>query len=118
MFGQQPILPELFLPGYGNPYGGFVNSNFVESSDYVKLRNVTLGYNVPARFLKKLRMSSVNAYINAQNILTFTKYTGIDPEVGNYRNNGAIGKNATRGLDFNAYPNVKMVTVGFNISFN
>ncbi|HEY8658830.1 MAG TPA: TonB-dependent receptor [Hanamia sp.] len=103
---------------YGNPYGGFVNSNFVESSDYVKLRNVTLGYNVPARFLKKLRMSSVNAYINAQNILTFTKYTGIDPEVGNYRNNGAIGKNATRGLDFNAYPNVKIVTVGFNISFN
>lgn len=103
---------------YGNPYGGFVNSNFVESSNYVKLRNVTLTYVVPVEFLKKLKMSSVNVYINAQNILTFTKYTGVDPEVANYRDNGSVGKNATRGLDFNAYPNAKMVTVGLNVSFN
>jgi TonB-linked SusC/RagA family outer membrane protein len=102
---------------YGNPYGGFVNSNFTESSNFVKVRNVTLNYHLPSRYLKHSGVSSLDAYVNGQNLLTFTKYSGLNPEVGNVVSASYLNLNAARGLDFNAYPMSRMFTFGIKASF-
>jgi len=103
---------------YGNPYGGFVNSFFIESSDFVKIRNVTLNYHIPDRLLKHSGISSLDAYINGQNLHTFTRYSGLNPEVGNMVSASYLNQNAARGLDFNAYPMSRIITVGIKVRFN
>jgi TonB-linked SusC/RagA family outer membrane protein len=102
---------------YGTPHGGWVNSRFVESSNYIRIKNITLGYNVPQAWLKSIGVAQLNIYVNAQNLFTFTKYTGLDPEVGNLIDNSQQNQNAGRGIDFNAYPVNKMYLVGLRVTF-
>jgi TonB-linked SusC/RagA family outer membrane protein len=102
---------------YGTPHGGWVNSRFVESSDYIRIKNITLGYNFPPTLLKSIGIAQLNIYVNAQNLFTFAKYTGLDPEVGNLIDNSKQNQNAGRGIDFNAYPVNKMYLVGLRVTF-
>jgi TonB-linked SusC/RagA family outer membrane protein len=102
---------------YGTPHGGWVNSRFVESSDYIRIKNITLGYNFPSTLLKSIGIAQLNIYVNAQNLFTFTRYTGLDPEVGNLIDNSKQNQNAGRGIDFNAYPVNKMYLVGLRVTF-
>ena len=73
------------------------------------MKNLTLGYSIPN--LGK-RISSCRVFASAQNLLTFTNYSGLDPEV-NYRGND----NAVIGTDFFTFPQVRSYTFGFNLSF-
>ncbi|OOQ59510.1 SusC/RagA family TonB-linked outer membrane protein [Mucilaginibacter pedocola] len=102
---------------YGTPHGGWVNSRFVESSDYIRIKNITLGYNFTSAMVKHLGIAGLNIYVNAQNLFTFTKYTGLDPEVDNLIDNQQQNRNAGRGIDFNAYPVNKMYLVGLRATF-
>lgn len=102
---------------YGTPHGGWVNSRFVESSDYVRIKNITLGYTFSAAMLKSIGIAGLNIYVNAQNLFTFTNYTGLDPEVGNLIDNLQANRNAGRGIDFNAYPVNKMYLLGARVTF-
>lgn len=102
---------------YGNTHGGFVNSRFVESSDFLRLKNVTLNYSLPSSFLKSIGIHAFDIYINAQNLLTFTNYSGVDPEIGNLVDNSQQNRNVARGIDFNAYPVNRMFLLGGKITF-
>ncbi|MCQ6956391.1 SusC/RagA family TonB-linked outer membrane protein [Mucilaginibacter aquariorum] len=102
---------------YGTPHGGWVNSRFVESSDYIRIKNITLGYNFSAAMLKSIGIAGLNIYVNGQNLFTFTRYTGLDPEVGNLIDNQQANRNAGRGIDFNAYPVNKMYLLGARVTF-
>ncbi len=102
---------------YGTSHGGWVNSRFVESSDYLRLKNVTLAYQVPSSLLSKIRVSQLQLYVNAQNLHTWTPYTGLDPEIGNLVSNDQQNRNVGRGLDFNAYPLAKMYIFGLRLTF-
>lgn len=102
---------------YGNPYGGWVNSKYVESSDYIRIKNVNLAYNFPSSLLKHIGIAALSIYVNAQNLLTFTKYTGLDPEVGNLVDNTQLNQNGGRGIDFNAYPVNKIYLLGAKVTF-
>ena len=66
---------------------------------------------MPRQFLEKFKIQKVRLYVSAQNILTFTKYPGFDPEV-NYK---GAGSTLNQGLDYASYPNAKSFTVGLNI---
>jgi TonB-dependent starch-binding outer membrane protein SusC len=88
-----------------------VSSRWVENGSYLRLKNVALGYNFPQFALGKLRVSRLRIYASAQNILTFTKYKGFDPEVSFEDSNRNVG------LDYMGYPNIKSVTVGINVGF-
>ncbi|TDE14670.1 SusC/RagA family TonB-linked outer membrane protein [Dyadobacter psychrotolerans] len=115
-----PETPEGTIPArsfYGNTHGGWTNSRFVESSDYVRLKNVTLTYTVPSSVLKSIGIAGFDIYVNAQNLLTFTNYSGLDPEVGNLVNNSQQNRNVARGLDFNAYPVSTMFLLGGRLTF-
>ena len=94
-----------------------VSSRWVYDGSYARLKNLTIGYNISSEKLRKVNISKIRIYASAQNILTFTKYPGYDPEV-NY-NSADSGTDANRnlGLDYGSYPNAKSYTVGLNIRF-
>ncbi|WP_101260425.1 SusC/RagA family TonB-linked outer membrane protein [Labilibaculum filiforme] len=106
-----------------NPYGvipanrGGSHDNYrawadiwVEDGSFVRLRNVTLGYTMPNHIINKVGLTKLRFYVAADNPLTFTEYTGYDPEVGN---DGL----ATRGLDKGNYPISSQYRVGIQLDF-
>jgi len=88
-----------------------VSSRWIFDGSYIRLKNLALGYSLPANFMKRVKVQRVRMYISAQNILTFTDYRGYDPEV-NYRN-----ANLNAGVDYGSYPNAISYTAGLNITF-
>jgi TonB-linked SusC/RagA family outer membrane protein len=99
------------------------SSVYVENGSYLRLRNVTLGYTLPSNIAKKLTLNRVRLYIAAQNLFTITKYTGLDPEIGqptgtDPNNNNSSASNPTAsGVDVGTYPSSKFYTVGLNVTF-
>lgn len=91
-----------------NPYGTSLNfensSRFVESGAYLRLKNLQLGYSLPNSILKGLSISRCRLYVSASNLLTFTGYTGYDPEVGS-------------GIDYGNYPQARTILFGVNLDF-
>lgn len=94
-----------------------VSTRWVYDGSYARLKNLALGYNLPMNKVKINGVNKIRLYGSAQNILTFTKYPGYDPEV-NYNSSGS-GSNANRnlGLDYGSYPNAKSYTIGLNVGF-
>lgn len=94
-----------------------VSSRWVYDGSFVRLKNIALGYTLPAALVEKMAIQKLRVYVSAQNILTFTDYPGIDPEV-NYSSGGSgSGSNQNLGLDYGSYPNAKSFTVGLSIGF-
>ncbi len=90
------------------------SSRYMMDGTYVRLKTVTLGYNLPASVLNKLKFSKLRVYASAQNLLTFTKYEGWDPEV----NSDSYAQNNTnQGIDFYSAPQAKTITFGINVGF-
>lgn len=89
-----------------------VSDRFVEDGSYVRLKNVVLGYTLPRSAASRLGFQSLRLYVQGQNLLTATKYSGFDPEV-NYGGEASI----TRGTDFYTLPQARSVTFGVNIGF-
>ncbi len=88
------------------------STRFIEDGSYVRLKNLYLGYNLPLSISSRLKARSVRIYGSAQNILTFTNYLGVDPEVA-FRGGG----NLNLGGDYDSYPNLKSFTIGLNLGF-
>jgi TonB-linked SusC/RagA family outer membrane protein len=100
-----------------NPGRAFIpSSQWVFDGSYIRLKNIMLGYTLPEHINERIKIRSLRFYISAQNILTFTKYKGYDPEV-NYLSGGGPGGNLNLGLDYGSYPNAKSVTFGINVGF-
>jgi len=95
-------------------YGSYVNSRFVEDASYIRLKSISFGYNLPVHLIKKINfIDALRVYASGQNLLTFTKYTGTDPEVNTHS-----GSNVGGGIDFNAFPAFKTVTVGLKLTIH
>ena len=93
------------------------STRFLEDGSYLRLKNIILSYNIPLKSLESITKGAVknfSIYVSAQNILTFTKYSGLDPEVGN-RAPGA--SSLTNGIDYAVYPQPKAYQVGINVNF-
>jgi len=93
------------------------SNRFLEDGSYLRLKNVMLSYTIPDKSLQSITkgiVSNFRIYVSAQNILTFTKYTGFDPEVGNR----APGSSSlTNGIDYAVYPQPKAYQVGITANF-
>ncbi|TXD74106.1 TonB-dependent receptor [Aequorivita antarctica] len=87
-----------------------VSSRFLEDGSYLRFKNVTLGYTLNQKNMNKRFFESMRVYVSAQNLFTFTNYSGLDPEV-NYRGDD----NAVIGTDFFTYPQAKTFTLGVNL---
>jgi TonB-dependent starch-binding outer membrane protein SusC len=88
---------------------------FLENGSFARLKNVSLGYSLPQSVLGRVGLQSVRVYVSGQNLLTFTKYTGYDPEVSSTPN-GTNG-DFFQGVDNGAYPNSKIFTAGLRVGF-
>ncbi|WP_310397055.1 TonB-dependent receptor [Hymenobacter sp.] len=98
--------------------GSGESSRFISDASYVRLKTVTLGYNIPLSLVKSARLQSARLYFSAVNLLTFTDYKGWDPEVNaDYLASGAnTGTgNIAQGNDFYSAPQAKTFTFGVNI---
>ena len=90
----------------------WVSTRYMQNADYFKIQNITLGYNFN-NIWKSSPFSQLRLYVQAQNLYTFTKYTGVDPEVGS--SGGA--DSWARGIDVGLYPSARTFVVGASIKF-
>lgn len=82
---------------------------FVEDADFLKLKNLTVGYTLPTKISKFVKISRIRIYLAAENLFTFTKYNGYEPEIGG----GIFGQ----GIDHGVYPQARTFMSGINITF-
>jgi len=104
------------VPAASLARGYHESSRWIFDGSFVRLRNIALGYSLPKSLINSIGLENVRVYISGQNILTFTKYRGFDPEV-NYRSSGSSSGNLNLGFDFGSYPNAKSFTLGLNVTF-
>ncbi len=91
---------------------------FVEKGDFLRLTNLQLGYNLPTTLVEPLRISSARVYFMAQNLLTFTGYSGLDPEITSNVNRNGNAAVTSRGIDNIAtFPRTRLISVGLDLSF-
>lgn len=94
------------------------SSMWVEDGSFVRVKNISLSYNVPASLIGKQKIvKGVRATIGAQNIFTFTDYKGFDPEVGSYVGANSNTGNQAIGLDYGRYPLTPVYTFSLNVNF-
>lgn len=90
---------------------GYHSSRVVEDGSFIKLKTVALSYSVPYNIIKKVSMSNLTLNVSAQNLYTWTKYSGLDPEVS------TRGVVLTPGFDYSAYPRSPMIVFGLKAAF-
>lgn len=91
-----------------------ISDRYVEDGSFLRIKNITLGYTFPKALLNKAKIENLRVYVNIQNLYTFTKYTGYDPEVGTSTQDST---GLTYGLDNGRYPSPAMYSFGLNITF-
>ncbi len=99
---------------YGDPNGNatLVSSRFLENGSYLRLKNVLLAYRLPKSLVSRTKLSSVKFFVQAQNLKTWTRYSGFDPEVST-----SSVSNTSPGTDFLTYPQSKSFTFGLDVGF-
>ncbi len=88
---------------------GVPNSYYLENASYFRMKNLSIGYNIPASVIKRANIDRLRIYVQATNLFTVTKYTGLDPEI--------IGGDSAFGFDAGVYPTVRQFYVGVNLNF-
>jgi TonB-linked SusC/RagA family outer membrane protein len=95
-----------------SPHGNFMSDVYVEDGSYVRLKQVTLSYSLPDQWYNSIGISNIMLSLSGNNLLTFTNYTGYDPEVSIF-GGSVFGK----GADYGAYPMARTVMFSLNLSF-
>lgn len=99
------------MPKSGELYNLKASTRWVEDGSFVKIKNITLSYDFSGKWMEKARISKIQPYLTLDNMITFTRYSGYDPEMSQW-------SSATNmGIDWGTYPNVKTFTFGVNVSF-
>ena len=88
------------------------STRYLDKTDFVRLRNLSLGYTLPKTVTQKVSVDRLRVYLTGVNLLTFTNYNGYDPE-SSYDNNG--DSNIEKGIAFYSAPPAKTIIVGLNI---
>jgi len=98
---------------YGDPNSNRRNSDrFLEDGSYLRFKNVTLGYNLPKSLLQKTGISNLRIFVQGENLITITKYSGFDPEISTF------GETTTApGTDFLTVPQARTYSIGLNVTF-
>ncbi len=111
--GDVALLPRL---NAGDTFSQQISTYFVEDGSYMRIRNIQLTYTIPTSVLKKIKLSSMQVYVQGQNLFTFTKYKGLDPDI-NIRNSGADNQDTHMGIDEGAFPVARSYNVGLRVGF-
>ncbi len=94
------------------PQNSRISDRFIEDGSFLRLKRVTLTYNLPRKILEKIRVSNLSVYASGQNLATWTNYSGYDPEVSR------DGLSATSlGIDYGTFPQTRTIILGLNLEF-
>ncbi len=107
--GDITMIPKMNAANYAS---NLRPSRFLEDGSYLRLKNISLGYSLPSSLISKVRISTARVYISAQNLITITKYTGLDPEL-----TGTASTTLTQGIEFFTMPSPRVIMGGVNLSF-
>lgn len=88
-----------------------ISDRFVEDGSYLRMKTLQIGYNLPDAWLDKMKFEKFKIYMTAQNLITFTKYSGLDPEIGN------VGGSLEIGIDRGFYPQARTIMGGLSVTF-
>lgn len=88
-----------------------LTSKYIEDGSFIRLKTIQLGYSLPDEVLETLKFDKIRIYVAGQNLITWTKYTGYDPEVS------TRGDGLTAGVDFGAYPRTRTFITGISFTF-
>lgn len=105
------VMPRLYTDS-GDNKNNRVSDAYVEDGSFIRLQNVSLSYTFPKKWLQGLFLENVKLYCNIQNLHTWTKYKGYDPEVGSLYGNALLN-----GVDYGRYPSPRIYTFGLNVAF-
>lgn len=95
-----------------------VNSYFVEKGDYLKLKNLQIGYTFSNNLLNRIKVKSARVFVMGNNLFTITKYSGLDPELGSAFSQAGYAGPTTRGIDaVSQYPQTRIYSVGLDLNF-
>ncbi|MBS9461839.1 TonB-dependent receptor [Flagellimonas sp. 389] len=97
-----------------------ITNRFVYDGSYVRLKNLSLGYNLPTDIVNKMGMQGVRLSLSGQNLLTFTDFPGTDPEAqyqATANSQDSQDSNVNRGFDYGSYPNIRSYTLSINLKF-
>lgn len=89
-----------------------ISDRFIEDGSFFRLRNITLSYQLPADVLKRIRVQGLSVFASGQNLVTFSNYSGYDPEV-----NRDGGSAISQGIDYGTYPQARIMTAGVRVDF-
>jgi hypothetical protein len=90
--------------------GNWLSSDlYVNDDSYLRLKNIQIGYTLPSKLTRRAFVNSLRVYVAAENLLTFTKYEGFDPEVG-------TSGGTSIGIDRGCYPQARTFTFGINLN--
>lgn len=87
-----------------------ISDRYIEDGSYLRVQNVTLGYNLPSAMAERIYLNRLKVYGSVQNLWTFTNYSGYDPEIGTYNQNALL-----MGIDNGRYPSPRTFTLGLNV---
>ncbi|MCX6233616.1 MAG: TonB-dependent receptor [Bacteroidetes bacterium] len=115
---EQHVMDRWIGPGTSNTeprpsFGGYnytPSDKFIQDGSYIRIRNVILGYTLPSSISEKIYMHKFRVYIKADNLYTFTKYTGYTPEIGSF-------DVLSNGIDYGIYPVTAVYSFGINLTF-
>lgn len=94
-------------------FGGYnytPSDRFIQNGSYLRMRNISIGYTLPAKITKRMAMEQLRLYLKGTNIYTFSKFTGYTPEIGSY-------DVLSNGIDYGVYPISAVYSVGLNVTF-
>ena len=97
------------VPTLGDSKNWVVSDMYVRDGSYLRLKNITLGYTLPRNLTNRIGISRLRLYARAENLVTWTKYWGFDPEIGS--------SSTSLGVDYGVYPQARTYTLGLNVSF-
>jgi TonB-linked SusC/RagA family outer membrane protein len=100
------------LTNYSANANNRISNRFIEDGSYLRIRNLVLGYSIPAKITGKVKIDAVRVYLNIQNLYTFSKYKGYDPEVGSINQNMLLS-----GIDNGRYPSQRIYSFGVSVNF-
>lgn len=89
-----------------------MSDRYIEDGSYLRIQNLKLAYTLPVLYTQKVKISRIKVYFNVQNLYTFTKYSGYDPEIGAFNQSPLL-----QNVDMGRYPTPRMYTLGFDVDF-
>ncbi|MCG8319844.1 MAG: SusC/RagA family TonB-linked outer membrane protein [Cytophagales bacterium] len=91
------------------------SSRYIFDASYVRVKNITLSYQLPEFWANRMKLSSAKIYVTGQNLITFTDYYGFDPEVNAFTTGSEQRRNTAQGIDVGAIPQTKIILIGFKL---